>query len=107
MCVKLPSLWWPYFRAYVTVAALNLATSSGRTRLRSFTSMPYALARCPARSGVEPAHRMSWVHLGPGGLPAGRRPRSARHVQRSGRFRTRCRRSGADGAFAALTAVRP
>ena len=51
MCVKLPSLWWPYFRAYVTVAALNLATSSGCTRLRSFTSMPYALARCPAGSG--------------------------------------------------------
>ncbi len=32
------------FRAYFPVAALNLTTSSAGTRLRSFTSMPRALA---------------------------------------------------------------
>lgn len=46
MCTKLPSLWRPYFRAYVAVAALNLATSSARTRPRSFTLMPSLLADC-------------------------------------------------------------
>jgi hypothetical protein len=62
-------------RAYLAVAALNLATRSADTRPRSLPRCPGPL---PDRNGVQPAHRCPCTQAGPGACrrAAGRHPRS-------------------------------